>query len=84
VREQKKRIEKKRHYQGKGNAWAVFEKGGVTVVVRWECWWLYIRVDFERDLPTGPQRCVTFVWTTTQGDFVAYCNLRRRWSDDKS
>jgi hypothetical protein len=24
-----------------------------------------------RELPAGPQRCVTFVWATTQGDFVA-------------
>ncbi len=45
---------------------------------------VYFRVDFVRELPAGPQRCVTFVWATTQGDFVAYCNLRQSWSDDKS
>jgi len=45
---------------------------------------VYFRVDFVRELPGGPQRCVTFVWATTQGDFVAYCNLRQSWSDDKS
>ena len=28
--------------------------------------------------------CVTFVWATTQGDFVVYSNLRQSWSDDKS
>jgi hypothetical protein len=64
---------------GKGNSWTVFEKGGV----RWECWWLYFRVDFERDLPVGPQRCVTFVWATTQGNFVAW-KLTTKIEDSKS
>jgi hypothetical protein len=63
------------------SAWAAFEKGGGDKV---EILVVYFRVDFVRELPAGPQRCVTFVWTTTQGDFVAYCILRQSWSDDKS
>ncbi len=31
---------------------------------------VYFRVEFERELPAGPQRCITFGWVTTQGDFV--------------